>query len=248
MKWKMIALAACLVASSCFSVGAYDISQLAAKTLPKGFTYKEIEEPQSVSFWGQEVPYQMGQLQVTLKKQQAFSSGYIIRTKLPDSMEKGLRPFFRLNRDEKVWKILNQMNRALWNEESPLRKNIESTMKTLAVNALGPIAEKDVKVSISDIEPMRRLSADEAYVYTAGGVITFDSGGLLLPMYCRTYFFPGDHGLDVLMLFTPNEGKGPLVYAIDDLAQAAATESILGREGYRNLGEILGEQESSSQI
>lgn len=243
MKWKMTALAACLAASCCFSAGAYDISRLAAKTLPNGFTYKEIEEPQILSFWGQEVPYQMGQLQVTLKKRQAFSSGYIIRTKLPASMEQGLWPFFKLNRDEKVWKILNRMNRALWNPESPLRKNIESTMKSLAANALGPIAEKDVRVLVSDIEPMRRLSGEEAYVYTAGGTITYDSGGLLLPMYCRAYFFPGDNGLDVLMLFTPDEGKGPLVYAIDDLAQAAARESILGREGYRNLGEILGEQE-----
>ena len=247
MKWKRVVLAACLALSCSVSAGAYEVSQLAAETLPKGFVYKEIEGQQTLPFWGQDVSYQLGQLQVTMNKKQTFSSGYIIRTRLPDWMEKGLRPFFKLNRDEKVWKILNQMNRALWNPASPLRKHIEDTMKSLAVNAMGPIAEEGVQVKISDIEPMRRLSADEAYVYTADGVVTYDSGGLLLPMYCRTYFFPANQGLDVLMLFTPDEGKGPLVYAIDDLARAAAKESILGQEGYRDLGEILGEQAISGQ-
>ena len=61
-------------------------------------------------------------------------------------------------------------------------------------------------------------------------------------MYSRAYFFPSADGknLDVLMLFTPDEGKGPLVYAIDDLAKEAAKEELLGAGGYRDLGVILG--------
>lgn len=113
---------------------------------------------------------------------------------------------------------------------------------SLAVNALGEVAEQNVSADISEIEPFRRLTADEAYVFTAGAHITYNAGGLILPMYSRAYFFPSADGknLDVLMLFTPDEGKGPLVYAIDDLAKEAAKEELLGAGGYRDLGVILG--------
>lgn len=239
MKWKSAILAASLALAMPWGIGAYDLESLAVKTLPQGFVYKKIEAQQTIPFWGQDVSYQMGQLQVTLSKSQRFSSGYIIETQLPESMEKGMRPFFQLNRDEKVWRLLTRINRALMNEESPLRQHIAETMKSLAVNAMGPMAETGVTVEISQVEPMRRLSAEDAYVYTAGGLITYNAEGLVLPMYCRTYFFPGEGGLKVMMLFTPDEGKDPLVYAINDLAQAAAKEEILGKEGYKDLGELI---------
>ena len=242
MKWKYWALAFLLMMGGGYIVSAYNISTLAAKTLPKGFVYKEIEGNEVLPFWGQDVVYHMGQLQVTLPQNQSFSSGYIIRTKMPKNMEEAMRPFFKLNRDEKVWQILTRMNRALLNPHSPLRHQISMTMQELAVNAIGPMASSDVTVDISHIEPFRRLSTDEAYVYTAGGLITYDSKGLRLPMYCRTYFFPGQDGMEVLMLFTPDEGKGPLLYAIDDLASAAAKEEILGQEGYADLGSLLNQK------
>ena len=45
------------------------------------------------------------------------------------------------------------------------------------------------------------------------------------------------------MLFTPDEGKGPLVYAIDDLAKEAAKSELLGSAGYKDLGELLAKKE-----
>ena len=62
-------------------------------------------------------------------------------------------------------------------------------------------------------------------------------------MYCRSYFFPGSEGLDVLMLFTPDEGKAPLLYAIDNLVNAAAKEELNGAAGYKDLGVVLGENQ-----
>lgn len=239
MKWKIMALTALTAACLAGSAGAYDMNQVAAKALPKQFAYQDIAGEQTLSFMGQEIPYQMGQLQITLKKQQRFASGYIIRGELPVAMADVMKPYFKMNRDEKVWQQLTRMNRALLNPDSPLRKSIEETMLTLAENSLGPVARSAVTVDISNVEPFRRLTSDEAYVYTAGGLITYNAEGMLLPMYCRAYFFPSDSALQVMMLFTPDEGKAPLLYAIDDLANEAAKESLMGTAGYQDLGMLL---------
>ena len=233
-------LAALLLAGG--SASAYDIASLAGKTLSKNFIYKDIPETQSLSFGGGEIPYHMGQLSIIRKRSQKFSSGYIVQAKLPRQLAEEMRPYFRMNLGEEQWEGLSRVNRALLNPASPLRVNMEKTVMSLAVNALGEVAEQNVTADISEIEPFRRLTADEAYVFTAGAHITYSAGGLILPMYSRAYFFPSADGksLDVLMLFTPDEGKGPLVYAIDDLAKEAAKEELLGAGGYRDLGVILG--------
>lgn len=150
-------------------------------------------------------------------------------------MAEALKPYFKMNRDEHVWRRLTQMNRALLNPASPLRKGIEETVLSLARNAIGPAADSSIKVELSRLEPFRRLDVDEAYVYTAGGLITYNAEGMKLPMYCRSYFFPGSEGLDVLMLFTPDEGKAPLLYAIDDLVNAARRKSSMGQQDIKTL-------------
>ncbi len=245
MKWKLTALAVLAATLLAGSAGAYDMNQVAAKALPKSFAYQDIEGAETLSFMGQEIPYQMGQLQITLKKQQRFASGYIIRGELPVAMADVMKPYLKMNRDEKVWEQLTRMNRALLNPDSPLRKSIEETMLKLAENSLGPVARSAVTVEISNVEPFRRLSSDEAYVYTAGGLITYNAEGLLLPMYCRAYFFPSDSALQVMMLFTPDEGKAPLLYAIDDLANEAAKQALVGSSGYEDLGTLLTANEDS---
>ena len=78
------------------------------------------------------------------------------------------------------------------------------------------------------------------FAQTEDGIRIFS---MKLPMYCRSYFFPGSEGLDVLMLFTPDEGKAPLLYAIDDLVNAAAKEELNGAAGYRDLGVVLGKNQ-----
>lgn len=242
---KIVALALAALLLTGGQALAYDISALAVKTLPKSFSYKDIPGEQQLSFGGGEIPYHMGQLSITLKKAQKFSSGYIIQAQLPKEAAEQMRPYFRMNLGEEQWQGLVNMNRGLLDPSSILRQDMKKTVLSLAVNALGTVAEQNVSVDISEIEPFRRLTADEAYVYTAGAHVTYSAGGLILPMYSRAYFFPSSDGqnLDVLMLFTPDEGKGPLVYAIDDLAKAAAKEELLGAGGYKDLGVILGNGE-----
>lgn len=243
MKWKTAALAALLTIAASTGAMAYDMNTLAEKTLPKSFKYMAIPGEQTMEFNGAEVPYKMGQLQITLKRSQKFYSGYIIRTTLPPEVADAMHPYFRLNPTVTEWRGLAQLNRALMNPSSQLRKGIDKTLLNLAVNALGQVAKEDVKVEISDIEPFRRLDAGEAYVYTAGGRIVYDAQGLLMQMYARSYFFLGENGLEVMMLLAPDEGKDILVYAIDDLAKAAAKEDLLGAGGYADISVILGRQE-----
>lgn len=243
MKWKCLLLTLALACGISAGGEAYDMNVVAAASLPKGFIYREAAGTETLHFMEKDIPYQMGQLQYTLEKQQSFSSGYIIRALLPVEMAEALKPYFKMNRDEHVWRRLTQMNRALLNPASPLRKGIEETVLSLARNAIGPVANSSIKVELSRLEPFRRLDVDEAYVYTAGGLITYNAEGMKLPMYCRSYFFPGSEGLDVLMLFTPDEGKAPLLYAIDDLVNAVAKEELNGAAGYKDLGVVLGKNQ-----
>ena len=164
MKWKTAALAALLTIAASTGAMAYDMNTLAEKTLPKSFKYMAIPGEQTMEFNGAEVPYKMGQLQITLKRSQKFYSGYIIRTTLPPEVADAMHPYFRLNPTVTEWRGLAQLNRALMNPSSQLRKGIDKTLLNLAVNALGQVAKEDVKVEISDIEPFRRLDAGEACV------------------------------------------------------------------------------------
>lgn len=226
------------------SAAAYDIQALADQNLPERFTYKDIPGTEKLPFAGMEVPYHMGQLAVNLSRAKKFSSGYIVRTRIPARSTEAMMDFFVMNLGPEQWKILSKLNRAFMDPESQVRKDMEKTMLGLAVNAMGPLAEKNVKVEISGEEPLRRLAANEAYVLTAGARVIYDEEGLILPMYTRAYLFPSSDRkyLEILMLFTPDEGKGPLVYAIDDLAKSAAKEELLGPEAYKDLGEILGSE------
>lgn len=242
---KITALLAAAVFLMGGSASAYDLAALASKSLPSSFSYQPIPGTETLTFSGGTIPYRMGQLTKIMPRVKKFSSGYIIEAQLPQAVAEAMRPFFRLNPLEEEWEKLILLNRVFMNPDSTLRKDMQKTMMGLAVNAMGPLAEKNVTVEISGLEPFRRLSADEAYVFTAGAHITYNAQGLILPMYSRAYFFPsGDRtGLDVLMLFTPDEGKGPLVYAIDDLAKEAAKEELLGSSGYKDLGELLANKE-----
>lgn len=86
MKWKCLLLALALACGISAGGEAYDMNAVAAASLPKGFTYREAAGTETLHFMEKDIPYQMGQLQYTLEKQQSFSSGYIIRALLPVEM------------------------------------------------------------------------------------------------------------------------------------------------------------------
>ena len=75
MKWKCLLLALALACGISAGGEAYDMNAVAAASLPKGFTYREAAGTETLHFMEKDIPYQMGQLQYTLEKQQSFSSG-----------------------------------------------------------------------------------------------------------------------------------------------------------------------------
>lgn len=102
MKWKCLLLTLALACGISAGGEAYDMNAVAAASLPKGFTYREAAGTETLHFMEKDIPYQMGQLQYTLEKQQSFSSGYIIRALLPKEMAEALKPYFKMNRDEQI--------------------------------------------------------------------------------------------------------------------------------------------------
>ena len=160
MKWKCLLLTLALACGISAGGEAYDMNAVAAASLPKGFTYREAAGTETLHFMEKDIPYQMGQLQYTLEKQQSFSSGYIIRALLPVEMAEALKPYFKMNRDEHVWRRLTQMNRALLNPTSPLRKGIEANRRPADGLQAEPRADGDADSALrgADVESHGRTS------------------------------------------------------------------------------------------
>lgn len=238
MNWKKTA--AVLMTALLISGGAsaYDLPKIAKENLPPAFTYLDIPEEQELKFTNFTYPYHMGQLSVMFSGSKKFAYGYIVTAELPAEGAEKLEPFFREYLTVKEWRSLSKMNRAFCDENSSLRKGAEEVMKSWLKNVVGELGE-GVKITLSDLEPYRKLTADEAYLYTMGAKIVFNADRLLVPFYGRAYFFRENDHMDVMMLLTPDEGKGPLVYAIDDLAKAAAKEIETMESGKEDLSVML---------
>ena len=161
MSWKKTA--AVFMTVLCISGGAsaYDLQSIAKAHLPPAFTYQDIPEQQELKFHNFTYPYHMGQLSVMLQKSRKFAYGYIVTAKLPPAGADTLKPFFREYLTVKEWRSLSRMNRAFLDEDSPLRKGAEEVMKNWAKNVVGELGE-GVKITLSDFEPYRKLTADEA--------------------------------------------------------------------------------------
>ena len=166
----------------------------------------------------------MGQLSVMLSKSGKFAYGYVIKAELPMVGSDFLKPYFRQNLSVNEWRGLVRLNRLVMDENSPLRKGAAEIMRGWAAGILGNAAY-EVKINLYEIEPYHRLSSDESYLYVAGSKIIYDVGGLEFPFYTRMYFFRNNGHIDLIMLITPDEGKNPLLYALDDLSKAAAKEA-----------------------
>ena len=246
MKLKSFVLGVlCAFALTNIAGATYDLDKIAKETLPKSFTYTAGKEERLFKHPGGETPYRMGQLTALLKRSARFSSGWLISAEMPDEGAEKLKPYFKTNLTDKEWRGLISLNRALMNKESNFRKNIDRALAEWAQEFMGDMA-KGAKTDIIDIEPYRRLSADDAWLYTAGAKIIFDSDGIITPLYARAYFFRDGEHLDLLMLLAPDEGKDPLLYAVNDLAKAAAKATFEKTEEETPLEVMLGKKQQGN--
>lgn len=221
MKWKRLgiltALSALLLAAP---VSADDVGNLAKEILPPGFTYRELPGEYRLETGGKTISGRAGQLSVLLPKSQKFSSGYIITADIPLNNPSDLEPFMEFNLKPPAWRELIKINRTITDPDSVLRVYAAEAMRQLAAAVIGPLAQTDMSIDIYGVEPLRRFDSDTPYLYTVGYRILAHSGTIIFPLYSRMYLYPKKGQLRLLMLVTPDEGKGPLVYALDDLAKA----------------------------
>jgi len=239
MKARNMLISLALALALAAPAGAYDISKIAAETLPESFTFKAGTEDRVFTYPGGSTTYRIGQLSAKNRRNTRFSSGWLITAELPKEGAEKLKPYFKNNLTGSEWRGLISLNRALGNKDSNFRKNLDTVLRDWAKEFM-PDVTSEAKTDIIEIEPYRRLSADEAWLYTAGGKIIFDTDRIIQPLYARAYFFrDGDH-LDLLMLVAPDEGKGPLVYAVNDLAARAAKETFEKAEDEERLEVLLG--------
>lgn len=226
MKWKRLGtIAALSVLLLAAPVSASDVGRLAKQVLPKGFTYTDIPGDRQLETAKGTISYHTGQLSVLLPKSQRFSSGYIVTAEFPVDNPADIAPYLDLNLKPDAWRGLIKINRMITDPMSELRLYAGDAMKKLAASVIGPLAETDLKLNIYGVEPLRRFDSNTPYLYTVGYRIIANSGTIILPLYSRMYIYPEKDMLRVLMLVTPDEGKGPLVYALDDLAKAAIKEA-----------------------
>ena len=213
------------VCLSISSVQAESFKEDMSSALPKEFSYTDIAGDYSIQFLGQSMEYHMGQVSFVDPKTENFSSGYLIAGTLPSQVSAYLLPYFKLNLSSSEWTGLLYMNKQILNEDSPLMSEIRKTMGSWAERVIGTEGRANLKIHFTEMEPLRKVTL-QSLLYTAGGKIIFDSDGLIYPMYSRMYFMRNGNDIDMLMLLTPDEGKQPLVFAIDDAAKAMYTKRL----------------------
>ena len=201
------------------SAQAENFKEDMSAALPKGFAYTDINGDYSIQFLGQPMQYHMGQVSFVDPRTQNFSSGYLVTGMLPKQISAYLLPYFKLNLNSSEWTGLLYMNKQILNEDSPLMVAVRNIMASWAERVIGTEGQANLKIHFTAMEPLRKVTM-QSLLYTAGGKIIFDSDGLIYPMYSRLYFMRNGDDIDMLMLLTPDEGKQPLVFAIDDAAKA----------------------------
>jgi hypothetical protein len=253
MKHKWIAtwlfVLCCLIGGY---ANAYDINMgdVVKQNLSYRYTYVPIEGTHTMTSEAGSVTYQMGQIRVIKNKMKDFFFGYLAWGPMPDAYAAAIKPYFYGSTTEEEWKNLITFNRALLHPGSAVRKGIDNQLRQLAVQAAGPVTEKDFSVELSQIEPFRRLSSDNPEIYTMGGHIDFHSGVMKYPMYGRVYFFPNDGNIEMMLFLVPDEGKDFLLYAVDDLVKIMAHNaavSISGNDLAVTLGKYRLQQEANHE-
>lgn len=227
MKWKRLGMVSALsILLLTVPVSANDIGSLAREILPPGFTYKEIPGEYRLETGGRTISGRAGQLSVLLPKSRRFSSGYIISAEISVENQSDIEPYLELNLKPPAWRGLIKVNRMITDPASDLRVTAAEAMKQLAAAVIGPLAKTDMRIDIYGVEPLRRFDSHTPYLYTVGYRMLAHSGAIIFPLYSRMYLYPEKEQLHLLVLVTPDEGKGPLVYALDDLAKEVMKQAI----------------------
>lgn len=222
MTGKSLALTLALAAAA-MPAGASELADSAKAILPPFISYIELDEPQTVTFGGREFPYTAGQLVVDFARDGMYLTGYVISTSTEDDplAAEVLAPYFRYQLRAREYEGLTELNRALFDEESPLHLALEASISDWADRMVGG-AGAQLEVTLSDIEPVRRAGEMGAIVYTAGARIILSSEGLIMPLYGRCYMYRDGAAYRTVSLITSDDSREYLGYALADMVGEAA--------------------------
>jgi hypothetical protein len=235
--WKKVILAGCMTAVlSSGMAGAADLSAIGAKSLPRGYSCVTVPGSFSTTYLGEPITYEMGQVSFTNTSNSNFYAGSVYQAVLPPSIGQHLLRYFKVNLTAEDWAGLTQLNNDLRNPDSQLSKDIRRSMGGWVSEMTGEPEGEHLSISFSEFEPIRKVSSN-SLLYTAGGVVTIHSDGFIIPMYTRVYFMKDGGDVRTLLLVAANEGKQPLLYAIDDMAKEMYQE-ILDRDDNWGLDNI----------
>lgn len=179
------------------------------------FQYKELKEPFELRIMNEPVTIHEGQLSFSMND--LFFSGMIYRFNLPEDIANKIMPYFKVNLTQEEWDGVSEINKDFLNPDSELNREIKNIIAPWAKGMTGINEDSELSVRFQDVEPFRKVSMNKI-MYTAGGKIILNSGNFRIPMYIRCYFIKNGNSINTLLMVTPDEGKQPLLYELEDMA------------------------------
>ena len=197
------------------------LQEAAEKVLPPSMTLSVLSGARSISFRGETIPYQARQLLMQGREKDSVLAGYVFEADISAADHAELAPFFRYDLTKDDYRGLSAVNKAFFDEASPLHQALLQSVSDWADSVVGGMGAH-LQTKLSDLEPIRRVSGVKSILYTAGARLTFSSEGLILPLYAKGFLYRDGDSYRGLLLLVPDENKRPLSYAMEDLAIEAA--------------------------
>ncbi len=214
-------LAFLLAAALAWPVAAEPLQEAAGKVLPPSMTLTALSGERSISFQGETFPYQAWQLLMRGREKDPVLAGYVFEADIAAADHAELAPFFHYGLTKDDYRGLSEVNKAFFDTASPLHRALLQSVSDWADAMMGG-ADAHLQTTLSDLEPIRRVSGTKSILYTAGARLTFSSEGIILPLYAKGFLYRDGNSYRGLLLLAPDESKRPLSYAMEDMAIEAA--------------------------
>ena len=214
-------LAFLLAAALACPVAAESLQEAAGKVLPPSMTLTALSGERSISFQGETFPYQAWQLLMRGREKDPVLAGYVFEADISATDHAALDPFFHYGLTKDDYRGLSEVNKAFFDTVSPLHRSLLQSVSDWADAMMGG-ADAHLQTTLSDLEPIRRVSGVKSILYTAGARLTFSSEGIILPLYAKGFLYRDGDTYRGLLLLVPDESKRPLSYAMEDMAIEAA--------------------------
>ncbi len=216
----------------CPIAAAETLQEAARKVLPPAMTLTALPGERSLSFRGEIFPYQAWQLLMQGRETDPVLAGYVFEADISAADHAELAPFFRYALTNENYRGLSEVNKAFFDPASPLHRALLQSVSDWADAMMGG-ADAHLQTTLSDLEPIRRVSGVKSILYTAGARLTFSSEGIILPLYAKGFLYRDGDSYRGLLLLVPDESKRPLSYAMEDMAiEAADAAAARDREAF----------------